>query len=77
MNKLSQYIADRGMTRSAFARMIGISGPYLSEILGDKKPKRPSLDLAFKIEAVTNGAVPASSWVSNSDAATVAEGDAQ
>jgi len=61
MNNLSKYISDRGMTRGEFAKRVGISAPYLSEILSG--PKRPSIDLAFKIESETGGEVPASCWV--------------
>ena len=62
MENFAAYIKEGGKTRSEFARRIGISAPYLSEILSGSK--RPSLDLAFKIEAETGGAVRAVDWVS-------------
>ena len=61
MSNLSEYIASKGMTRSEFAKTVGISAPYLSEILSGAK--RPSLNLAFRIEEITGGEVPASGWV--------------
>lgn len=65
MNKLAAYIAGTGSTRSSFAERIGISAPYLTQILnGDK---RPSLDVAFRIEAATGGDVPACEWVTNTN----------
>ena len=64
MSNLSEYIASKGMTRSEFAKTVGISAPYLSEILSGAK--RPSLNLAFRIEGITGGEVPASGWVEHS-----------
>lgn len=63
MEQLTAHIKDAGLKRNEFAKVIGISAPYLSQILNGEK--RPSLDLAFRIEAATGGNVPASSWVSH------------
>ena len=57
---LTQAITASGQTRRAIADQLGISASYLSLLEGGKK--RPSLDLAFRIERLTGGAVPAASW---------------
>lgn len=62
MTPFAKWLDSDAETQSAFARKIGISRSYLSEIASGKK--RPSLALAFKIESATEGAIPASSWVS-------------
>ncbi len=43
------------------AEAFGISRPHLSLLLAGKK--RPSLELAVRIEQMTDGAVPVTSWV--------------
>lgn len=56
-----EFIIASGKTRSSWASTLCISGGYLSDILNGKK--RPSLDLAVRIERETRGAVPVASWV--------------
>jgi transcriptional regulator with XRE-family HTH domain len=63
MEKLATHLKAAGIKRNAFAKSVGISAPHLTHILTGIK--RPSLDLAFRIEAETNGIVPASCWVSH------------
>lgn len=63
MEQLATHLKAAGIKRNEFAKSVGISAPYLTQILGGLK--RPSLDLAFRIEQVTQGAVPASCWVSH------------
>ncbi|WP_414973790.1 helix-turn-helix transcriptional regulator [Cereibacter sphaeroides] len=53
------------MTRERFAAALGISRSYLSLLETGKK--QPSLEVAVRIERITSGAVPASSWISHSD----------
>ncbi len=61
MNQLRAYLAQNNIRQSALAETLGVSNGYMSQIInGDK---RPSLDLAVKIEDVTDGAVTARSWV--------------
>lgn len=60
MNELKTYLLAIGGRQQDLADLIGISRPYLSGLLSGKK--RPSLDLALRIEDVTRGAVPAASW---------------
>jgi DNA-binding transcriptional regulator YdaS (Cro superfamily) len=47
------------MSRSEFARAVGISAPHLTLILG--RSRGVSLDLAKRIESATGGEVSASS----------------
>ena len=48
------------MTQAEFARRIEYDKGNLHRLLSGSH--RPSLDLAFKIESETGGAVPASAW---------------
>lgn len=57
---LADVITRSGETRSAWARRLGISLPYLSSLASGNR--RPSLDLALKIEIATGGAVPVQAW---------------
>lgn len=59
MQKLNEYLS--GKKHGDFAKTLGISGAYLSQILSGKR--RPAIDLAFLIERETGGKVPARSWV--------------
>ncbi|MCR9236181.1 MAG: helix-turn-helix domain-containing protein [Alphaproteobacteria bacterium] len=43
------------------SRQLGVSQAYLSQLLSGQR--RPSLELAVRIEQMTGGTVPASSWV--------------
>lgn len=58
---LAQYIIKSGKNRTQWAARLGISKSYLSEILNQNRT--PSLDLAVKIEAMTEGAVSCKSWI--------------
>lgn len=62
---LSEIISASGRTRKDWAAKIGVSAPYLSDLVNGKRV--PSLAVAVRIERVTNGAVPASSWLANVD----------
>jgi DNA-binding transcriptional regulator YdaS (Cro superfamily) len=57
-NKLSVFL--EGRKRADFARELGISSAYLTQLAN--RDRTPGLGLALKIERVTNGAVPVSSW---------------
>lgn len=63
MEQLITHIKAAGLSRKDFAKSVGISAPYLTQILTGVK--RPSLDLAFRIQDTTAGAVPAACWVSH------------
>ena len=58
MQNLNEYLA--GQKHGEFAQKLGISGPYLSQILSGVR--RPGLDLAIKIERETDGKVPVYTW---------------
>ena len=49
-----------GRSQGAFAREVGISEAYLSQILAGKRT--PSLSLMYRIEQVTGGAVTRMHW---------------
>lgn len=61
MEALEQYLEAQRINRSGFARRIGISAPYLTQIM--QRQRTPSLALALKIATVTRGAVPVESWL--------------
>ena len=63
MENLARYITGAQISKSEFARDVGISAPYLSQILGGIR--RPSLDVALRIAAATDGNVPVEAWGSN------------
>lgn len=69
MSTLSDYLKNNQILQQDFARRIGATQATVSRLA--KQSIMPSLTLAVAIERETNGAVPASSWVtlSESDAA--------
>ena len=60
MEKLASYIADEGITQSTFARRVGISDPYLSQILYGTR--NPGFKLMLKIEEATDKKVCLYDW---------------
>jgi len=52
---LANYLTLARITRAAFARKLGTSKGYLSDIINGKR--RASLDMALKIQTETEGAV--------------------
>lgn len=61
MHPLAIYLRDRNITQAGFAELIGVSQASVSKLL--RGANQPSLDLAFRIERATGGAVPAGVWV--------------
>lgn len=59
----AHIITNSGQTRTSWAVLLGISRSHLSEILNGNR--QPSLDLAAKIERLTEGAVMAASWIAD------------
>jgi transcriptional regulator with XRE-family HTH domain len=57
MATLGEYMAARKLTDLVVARQIGVSRPYLTRIRAGRR--KPSLRVAAKIEAWSEGAVPA------------------
>ncbi|HOD08536.1 MAG TPA: hypothetical protein PKG98_10665 [Myxococcota bacterium] len=61
--KLHEYMMTTGATQTDFARRLGVSQSYLSEILaterqsGRVRGRRPSPELAMRIVEVTGGQV--------------------
>ena len=48
------------MTAKAFGALVGVSGPMICEY--ELGTRRPSLEKAIQIEAVTGGFVPVEEW---------------
>jgi transcriptional regulator with XRE-family HTH domain len=60
MEQLKSYLDKTGATLREFGRDARISASFLSEITSGLK--NPSLPVALRIQAATNGAVPLSAW---------------
>lgn len=60
MEKLKAYIKAQNMTQADFAGALGISAPYLSQIL--KGERLPGWELMQKIEKTTDQAVSLDAW---------------
>ena len=58
---LSAWLKKNGKADTEFSDIVGCSKQTVGGIKKNTFP--PGLSLAFRIEAATNGAVPASSWV--------------
>lgn len=58
MEQLQEYL--KGRRKGDFAKEIGVSGPYLSQIIHGVR--RPSFDVMCRIEQATNGAVGLYAW---------------
>lgn len=61
MEKLKSYAAKYEGNQGDLAKYLEISRPHLSLLLAGKK--QPSLELAYRIERLTEGDVPMNSWV--------------
>ena len=60
-NRFGRWIDTKGQTREQVAERLRITRAHLDRLCrGDR---RPDLELAFAIEALTRGAVPAKSWL--------------
>lgn len=58
--RLTAFLAETKTKRAALAEKLGVAKSHVTELCqGRKKPGR---ELAFKIEGVTGGLIPASSW---------------
>jgi DNA-binding transcriptional regulator YdaS (Cro superfamily) len=60
MMTLREYLADRQMTQSAFAALIGVNQATVAKLCGDK-PKL-SIATAIDVEKATAGNVPVEVW---------------
>lgn len=61
MHALVQHISSLGLTRGQFAKRIGISSAYLSQIIS--RARKPSLEIAVRIARETRGEVPVEMWI--------------
>lgn len=62
MKSLRACLDKTGESQAEFARRIGVSKSYMSELLSGGKT--PSLSLALKIADATRGSVPVEAWAS-------------
>ena len=60
MTRLATYFRETGETQGDLAARVGTSASTICRIASGKI--RPSLDLAFAIQRVTENAVPVASW---------------
>ena len=61
MDDFQKYLSDTGQTIGGFAARVGISRPYMSEIM--RGLKTPSLRVAADISAATGGVIPVTYWL--------------
>ena len=59
MKTLAQYLKDENLTQAAFAARVGVKQATVSKLCAGKKP---SLELACRIDRETKGAVPPAVW---------------
>ena len=60
MTPIQRFMSDHDGPQRTLAAALGISRPYLSLLVAGKK--RPSLELAVRIERLSQGNVPVTSW---------------
>ena len=60
-NKLGRWIDAQGLRRDAVAEKLEISVAFLNNLC--RNNRRPSLELAAKIQRLTNGEVAAEWWL--------------
>lgn len=68
---LREHILSSGESYATWAARLGITPPFLSNLMNGKR--LPSLALAVRIEAETGGAVPPSSWFQSADEPEVSD----
>ncbi|WP_299734696.1 helix-turn-helix transcriptional regulator [uncultured Roseobacter sp.] len=62
---LGQYLSETDARQEDFAPRVGLSQSAISRLMTGRT--KVSLELAFEIEKITKGAVPAKSWVGSPD----------
>lgn len=60
-NALSVWLDEQSLSREHFAALVGTTVAHLNRMC--RGARRPSLDLAMKVEQATQGAVPATIWL--------------
>jgi transcriptional regulator with XRE-family HTH domain len=58
---LSRWMDAQSLTRDEVAARLDVRRTYLDKLC--RGESRPSLELAFEIEKLTRGSVPASDWL--------------
>jgi hypothetical protein len=59
-NDFGKWILAAGLTRDQVAAKLGVSLPYLHQLIHGLR--RPSIDLALEIETLTDKAIPVEFW---------------
>lgn len=57
----AEHMDASGLSRTEWAKRLGVSKSYLSQLASGQK--RPSLDMAVRIERETDGAVRPCDWI--------------
>ena len=65
MENLSHYAKETGLSQRELAKRLGVDPSIVSRLLNGQM--RPGLELAVRIQRLTDGRVVASSWVDNSE----------
>ena len=65
MENLSHYAKETGLSQRELAKRLGVDPSIVSRLLNGQM--RPGLELAVRIQRLTDGRVAASSWVDNSE----------
>lgn len=76
MQAFAKYLDDSGLNCTEFARRLGVKDSTVWRWrygTGDQR-RSPSLALALRIEELTKGAVPVTSWAHDSSKPVSAEG---
>ena len=60
-NALGSWVDGSGLTRIEVARRLGITRQYLDRLTNGTR--RPDLELAVRVEDLTDGQVPVRSWL--------------
>jgi len=58
---LAEYLRTEKITQRQFAGQVGVSASYMNEIV--QGVKTPGMQIAARIEGLTNGAVPMSALI--------------
>ena len=65
MENLSHYAKETGLSQRELAKRLGVDPSIVSRLMNGQM--RPGLELAVRIQRLTDGRVVASSWVDNSE----------
>ncbi len=65
MSNLRTFLKENGLRQAEFAERVGTTQGMISRLVSGVVV--PSLDLAVRIERITDGAVPAASWIPKVD----------